>query len=192
MLPFIKLYDIKIVSEKVPESVFFFLLTLAVLVLGTVYYAINIRDLLWRRFVKQCHKNIRARMVYPFRGHSEQLTDQEMMRIFYNIIDNDCSLRDQQNDVRLNGAVLTTIIDTILILFFFTIVYFVALLITNLQVFILSIAISVSLQPLLWFLKRRVSNKHIRFENEQLGVIEQLHSDRVRALLQNRGRVNIY
>jgi hypothetical protein len=197
VLPFLKLHDLKTVSDKIPESIFLSLLMLVVLILGVIYYAINIRDLLWRRFVQQCHKNVRAKMIDPFRRDSalrgviDQLTDQEVMRIFYNMIDNDRSLSDQQNDVRFNGAVLTTIIDTILIISFFTIAYLITFLITDLPAFLWCMIVAVPLQSLLWFLKGRVSNKHIRYEDEQLGVIKQLHSSRVRSLLQDQVRVDI-
>lgn len=197
VLPFLKLHDLKTVSDKIPEGTFLSLLALVVLVLGVIYYAINIRDLLWRKFVLKCHKNVRVKMIDPFRHDSalraavDCMTDQKVMRVFYNVIDNDRSLSDQQNDVRLNGAVLTTIIDAILILSLFSITYLIAFLITHASLFLLCTIVALLLQPLLWFLKGRVSKKHIRYEDEQLEVIKQLHSSRVRSLIQDQIKLDI-
>jgi hypothetical protein len=194
VLPFLKLRDLKTVSNKIPEGTFIPMLVLVVLVLGVIYYAIDIRDLLWRKFVLKCHKNVREKMVDPFRHDSalraavDCMTDQKVMRVFYNVIDNDPSLSDQQNDVRLNGAVLTTIIDAILILSLFSVTYLIAFLITHVSLFLLSTIIALLLQPLFWFLKGRVSKKHIRYEDEQLEVIKQLHSGKVRSLIQDQAK----
>jgi predicted secreted protein len=190
MLPYFRLKDLKTFSEVVSGNVLYLAVILAAVIIGGIYYGLDVRDLLWRSFVRQCHENIRAKMIKPnygdpvITGLIDRLTDQMAMRIFYHIVDNDPSLSDQANDVRLNGAVLTTIIDSILILTFFGIVYVVTLHLTGLAMFQWCALGAVALQPLLWLLKCRISKKHIKLENEQLAVIEQLYSDRVRAQLQ--------
>jgi len=173
----------------VPSSIVYPAVILAAGIIGVIYYGLDLRGLLWRSFVRTCHENIRAKMIKPYHSDPaireliDHLTDQEVMRIFYHIVDNDSSLSDQAHDVRLNGAILTTIIDSILILLFFGIAYVVTLRLTGLTIFQWCALGVVALQPLLWVLKGQVSKKHINLENEQLKVIEQLHSDRVRAQL---------
>ncbi len=190
MLPYLKLLNVELVSKKLPDGVFLLILTFSAIFIGGVYYAADCRGLLWRKFIQRCHNNIRSSLIKPYTRDPSiesliyRLTDLKAMRIFYNIVDNDSSLRDQAHDVRLNGAVLTTIIDCLLISGFFAISYFVAFYFSREQVFLWAAIISVLLQPLLWLLKWRVSEKHISLENEQLRVIAQLHSGKVRSLLE--------
>jgi len=180
-----KLLNFKPVTDKLPDSVILILLTFAALIIGGIYYGFDIRDLLWRWFVRKCHDNVWTKMIIPHRNHPSiqgvigRLKKEQAMRIFYNIIDNDPSLSDQAQDVRLNGAILTTIIDVLLISGFFCFVYILSFLITRMNQFRWSAILLAVLQPLLWLLKSRVSKKHIKLENEQLGVIAQLYTDKV-------------
>lgn len=189
LLPYIKLQDFKPVSDTFPDSVLLIMLTLAAIIIGGVYYALDFRDLLWRQFVRKCHDNVWTKMIMPqYKDPSIQevinlLKKEQAMRIFYNIIDNDSSLSDQAHDVRLNGAVLTTIIDVLLIAGSFLISYICAFLITGMHIFLWSVIFMTLLQPLLWLLKSRVSKKHIRLETEQLEVIAQLHVSKVHSLI---------
>jgi hypothetical protein len=185
LLPYLKLQSFSPVSDALPDGVLIILLTIASIIIGGVYYSFAVRDLLWRQFVKKCHGNVWTKMIMPHYQDPDiqamigQLTKKQAMRIFYNIIDNDSSLSDQAHDVRLNGAVLTTIIDILLIAGFFFITYICAFLIAKIQFFLWSAMITALLELLLWLLKSRVSMKHIRLENEQLEVIAQLHANKV-------------
>ena len=194
MLPF-GLSNLETISKAVPDSVFKIVLFILSAFLGVVYYSFNIRNLLWREVVHTCHRNIRARMIDPI-GHeaayqevTKHLSDKEMMNIFYTIVDNDTSLTDRANDVRSNGAVLTSIIDAIIIIYFFAIVYIVTFLIVRASPFVWFTIIALLLQFVLWPMKRRVLQKHIVHEDEQLGMINQLYRTRVKTLLMNLERI---
>ena len=106
------------------------------------------------------------------------------MGIFYRVIDNDLSLSDKAYDVRLNGAILTTIIDAILIINFFTITYAITFLIMGRSLFLYWTIFASLIQLVLWPLKRRVQKKHIIYEDEQLGVINQFQKEKVRSFIQ--------
>lgn len=194
VFPFFGLRNLKAISENIPDSAFIILMTLLVLVLGAVYYSLNIRDLLWREVVQACHRNIHARMIDPvgldpiFEEVISRLSNTEMMNIFYNIVDHDPSLLDKANDVRSNGAVLTSIIDSILIFYFFTIMYIITFLLTHQPIFLWWTIATLLLQMILWPMKRRVLKRHIMYEDEQLSVINQFHRDRVKSLL--RGNIS--
>lgn len=191
LLPIINLLNFKSVADKLPDAVILILLTFIAQIIGGIYYGFNVRDLLWRQFVLKCHDNIWNKLIMPHhedpcvQGVIDHLTKKQATRIFYNIIDNDSSLSDQAHDVRLNGAVLTIIIDVLIISGFFLIAYLCALLITGMNVFGWSAIFMAFLQFFLWILKSRVSKKHMRLETEQLEVIAQLHFIKVKSLLQD-------
>ncbi len=190
LLPYLKLQDLKSVSDALPDGIFYVLLTFAAVVVGGVYYGLDIRGLLWKGFVRRCHDNVWAKMIQQhwqdpsIQSVIDHLDNKKAMRIFYNILDNDSSLKDQAHDVRLNGAVLSTIIDCIIIGVPFAISYILAFLLTKYHIFLWCVIIVLLLHLFLWLLKSRISEKHIKLENEQLAVIAQLHADKVRSQLQ--------
>jgi hypothetical protein len=185
LLPCIKLFNFVSATERLPDGVILILLTFVAQIIGGTYYGFDIRNLLWRNFVLNCRDNVWAKMIIPNEPDSRipqgigRMNKKQAMRIFYNIIDNDPSLSDQAHDVRLNGAVLTTIIDSILITGFFFVTYIIAFLIARKYIFVWSAMVIAPLHSLLWILKSRISKKHIKLENEQLEVIVQLHNDKV-------------
>lgn len=191
ILPYVKLRDLKTVSDAFSGEVFVLLVILSSIIIGGIYYSLDVRGLLWKGFVHKCHENVRSKMIKPYSSDPamntaiNRLTDKKVMRIFYYVVDNDPSLSDQAHDVRLNGAVLTTIIDAIFVLMLFAVVYIITYFLTCLVLFALLSGVAVLLQPLLWLLKKRVSKKHIELEDEQLEVINQLHSTIVREKLQD-------
>jgi len=179
LLPFQTLRDIKKVSEAMSGNVFLLLITIAAVVIGAVYYALGLRNILWKRFVTRCHDNIWPKMIGPHytnpqvKSIIDRIDDKRVMRIFYHVIDNDKSLSDQANDVRMNGAILSTLVDTILLLILFAVVYAVAALLTGERLFWILLMCAVVAQPVLWILASRVKAKHIALEDEQLAVIDQ-------------------
>jgi hypothetical protein len=163
------------------------LVTLTAPVLGAVYYALDIRRHMWTGFEDKCHRNVRAKMIQPFATESAgqdtecKLTDSDVMRLFYHILDQDESLKDQAEAVRLNGAVLSTIVDAISIYALFTAVYFVTFVWTRNPLFGWLTIVSGVLQGLFAICEAKVVKKHLVLEDRQLAVIRQFHADKVQA-----------
>jgi hypothetical protein len=111
------------------------------------------------------------------------MTDHEMMRVFYHIIDNDNSLTRQAEVIMMNGAVLTTLIDAMLILPFFGAAYLVAFGLTARVPYGLFASAAFFLAALSALLEDRVAKRHIQLEDEQLSVIAQLHHKQLRDML---------
>ena len=185
LLPCIKLFNFISAAEKLPDGIILILLTFVAQIIGGTYYGFDMRNLLWRNVVLDFRDIVWAKMIIPNEHDPRipqgigRLNKKQAMRIFYNIIDNDPSLSDQAHDIRLNGAVLTTIIDSILITGFFFVTYLIAFLITRNYIFFWSSMVIAPPHSLLWILKSRISKKHIKLEKEQIEVIIQLHNDKV-------------
>jgi hypothetical protein len=167
---------------------------IAVLPLGAIYYSLRLRDLSFRRPVSLIDRNIQDRMLSQCSSDPEVMAAQNNLRkgktlldIFYNFIDNDNSLMDRANDVRLNGLILSSISDLIVISALASCSYFVAALITGareywyvaITLLLILILARVLLMPL-------TLHKHLSLSDDQLNFIfsqypKQLHDKLVQA-----------
>lgn len=194
LLPLATLQQIRDLASQLPDGTFVFLLPIAAMAIGGVYYVLNPRRLLWAPFVMKCHNNIHTKLFEPYQSDVllspfiGEITADQARRLFYRIIDNDESLKDQAQDIRFNGAVLTTIIDASIISAFFAATYAaIAVLLPSPQLWPYAV-ISIVSQPILRFLRRRAEQHHIELQGEQLAVISQHHSAKVGDFLRSRLR----
>jgi hypothetical protein len=191
LLPFTKPEATKQITEALSGDVCAYIVIIVVIFLGAVYYSFDFRGFLWRPIVTMCHENVRDTIIIKHysdpivKSKIHLITNEVVIRIFYNIVDNDPSLTDQAHDVRHNGAILSTMIDGILILPFFLLIHLAVFYFSGTRLCLAwAIAILV-LQVVLLFARPRLLSKHLHLQNEQLAVIAQHHNNTVLSKLQN-------
>lgn len=153
------------------------------LLLGAIYYQLNIQHLITRPSHYLITKNIFDKLITI---SSCKLSDKQKefiwknrfyINIFYNIIDNDESLKQKANIVRFNGIFWTTSADIFIISFLFTILYFYEILpspnfMALSKVFVVFMTLGIILHIISVI-------KHIKLSNKQLKYIEQFLSSEV-------------
>ena len=102
------------------------------------------------------------------------------MNVFYKIIDNDESLREKSNNVRLNGLIWTSTMDIVIISVAGAVVSWIMYFIqgygyNNTQALILIIVAIISIGFV-----EIATRKHISLSNEQLDMICQAHKDELK------------
>ncbi len=154
---------------------------------GTLFYLTDIRFLITNFSHKKIDLNIKNHMI---KLYTKSLTDEQkqflyknnrLKSVFYNIIDNDESLKKKQTNVYFNGLIWTSTADLVLISFIFALVFLVSIMIFKevadpllMGGFILILISLISLVAhVLAFLK------HIKLSNEQIEYIETHHINRV-------------
>jgi hypothetical protein len=154
---------------------------------GTLFYLTDIRFLITNFSHKKIDLNIKNHMI---KLYTKSLTDEQkqflyknnrLKSVFYNIIDNDESLKKKQTNVYFNGLIWTSTADLVLISFLFALVFLVSIIIFKevanpllMGGFILILISLISLVAhVLAFLK------HIKLSNEQIEYIETHHINRV-------------
>ncbi len=163
---------------------------------GTLFYLTDIRFLITNFSHKKIDLNIKNHMI---KLYTKSLTDEQkqflyknnrLKSVFYNIIDNDESLKKKQTNVYFNGLIWTSTADLVLISFIFALVFLVSIMIFKevadpllMGGFILILISLISLVAhVLAFLK------HIKLSNEQIEYIETHHINRVDEIID--GMVN--
>ncbi|RNL87185.1 hypothetical protein ED312_10250 [Sinomicrobium pectinilyticum] len=154
---------------------------------GTLFYLTDIRFLITNFSHKKIDLNIKNHVI---KLYTKSLTDEQkqflyknnrLKSVFYNIIDNDESLKKKQTNVYFNGLIWTSTADLVLISFLFALVFLVSIMIFKevadpllMGGFILILISLISLVGhVLAFLK------HIKLSNEQIEYIETHHIKRV-------------
>jgi len=156
-----------------------FIFCVIVSILGSIYYVLNLRNLTFDKPIKKINNNIKNKLI-AFCEHCEILPenctlkkDKTLMHIFYQLIDNDPSLTQKSKSVMLNGLVLSTVADVIVITLGFIPIYLVALAITKKVHFIWATGIILFISILAWLLfLPKATNKHISLSNDQLDFIK--------------------
>lgn len=163
---------------------------ICIIALGAIYYILGVRNIFWRKIVMDLRNNIKNTFIDFFKSEIDivhkikSLSDLELMSVFYKLIDDDDSLKDKQNDVRLNGLILTTVIDAQLLLLFFMPIYLLFCILEKYYYFIVFVMIlSAIIYLLLNLFKNKLKKKHFEYQNEQLIVIKMIHLDNLRKLL---------
>ncbi|MBA2084201.1 hypothetical protein DMTZ50_0002 [Dehalococcoides mccartyi] len=168
------------------------LLSIAVLVAGSLYYILGIRDLLWNQYHKRVKDNIKERLLAPFidgfNDYQQYIikSGNQLMNIFYNFIDNDKSLSEKANIVRFNGLICTSSVDATIITAFGAFIFLIRFIIDKGGYAIYMCLILVALSLFCRYLVELTTRKHIALSNEQLDVIIQLHQvdlgEKIRAI----------
>lgn len=162
---------------------------IVVLIFGAIYYLLRFRSILWRFFNGRIQNNIRKKMISPFaKDYTEEEIDKinekgKLMNAFYKIIDNDESLKEKSNNVRLNGLIWTSAMDMAIISALGAVVSWIMFFIqrheynSTLAWYLIIIAIiSVILVEI-------ATRRHISLSNEQLEMICQVHKDELKERL---------
>ncbi|MDR3625231.1 MAG: hypothetical protein P4L45_00275 [Ignavibacteriaceae bacterium] len=161
------------------------------LLFGAIYYITKIRMWFWEPFLKPVQDNIQDSLLNPFNGKFDEseinyLKDQRrLLNIFYSFVDNDQSLKEKANSVRMNGLLWTSFIDLTIIcsissiiidikLFLFFTLYNKALLFTLLITSFIS-----------FIMTHLLLKRHIALSNEQLQVIVGIHKKELFEKLEN-------
>ena len=160
------------------------LVVVTVVVLGGLYDLFNLRRFAMSKPIDRIHKNIRERLTSPYRNVPGfdgvvALKDADFLRIFYSIVDNDKSLSDQSNDVRLNGLYLSTACDLLVV----SAIAFVAYCLVGGYLFwglgrisqcaVTAAVAAVALWLLSFWFVKRATKEHLKLGDEQLACITQ-------------------
>ena len=174
-------------------SILLITLPLLIYFIGGIYYVTGIRNILFPKFVTEAKKNIKNILLEYTRNdpvvkaNAEKLQDTNtLMQVFYNIIDNDESLKNKAYDVYFNGLIWSTSVDLTIVSATGFVVYFLALYIVDYDEPIFAIcALIFSLSFTIfnfWFIPL-VIEKHIRLSNSQLKYIRVVKYKRLIELL---------
>ena len=161
-----------------------------VLFFGVIYYALNVRWVIWKPFIFQVQENIKNKIL---NASTLKLTssdwykikkDRALMIIFYSFVDNDESLKEKAKSVRLNGLAWSSFIDLSVLsclsaLLHSGIYVFTSKLYHIYLAWILFLSYFISL--VFVFLLTR---KHIKLSNEQLEVIIQRKKEKINSEIQ--------
>lgn len=161
--------------------------------IGVYFYLSNIRFLVTNYSHKRIDLNIKNHIVKLYTGSLSEIdkqflfTNTKLKDIFYNIVDNDESLKTKAKNVYFNGLIWTSTADLFIISLFSSIVFIIsAFIFRNVKMdlltggFLLIIVsfVSLGLHVLSFF-------KHINLSNEQISYIETHKISRVDELINN-------
>lgn len=171
--------------------------TIVVVVFGGCYYLLSMRYIITNYSQKIFVKNIKDKLCAYYSGNiSEEqkeylLKNKDLISVFYDTIDNDSSLKQQQKIIYSNGLFWTSTADIIVISLIYSILFFSSiywfdvnkdeLLRTGLILLIVAVV------SLLFHVIAVV--KHVKLSNNQLGVIKTIHQSvldqKITAIIQN-------
>lgn len=174
-------------SLNLVQGILFFVI---VGVLGSIYYVLNLRRFTFDKPIIKINNNIKNKLISFCKDckvtpHNCQLKkNKTLMHVFYRLIDNDKSLTQKSKSVMLNGLVLSSVADTVIISFGFTISYLVAFFFTEKFHFILAtgIILLISIVAKVLLLPK-ATEKHISLSNDQLDFIKVHYQGNVRSKL---------
>ena len=164
--------------------------TAVIVVVGAIYYSLNIRWLVWKHFNSKVQNNIKERI---FNLCSLQYTpkiwyklkeSRALMTIFYHFVDNDESLKDKAGDVRFNGLIWSSCFDFCILSGVGGIAYYIISLVTSKNhliyfssILFIGFFVFLGLSSLLTY-------KHLSLSNAQLDVIAQKYKHEVDTKIQ--------
>ena len=160
---------------------------------GVIFYLTDVRFLITNFSHKKIDLNIKKHIIKLYTPNLSKEEKQYLYQkgrlktVFYNIIDNDESLKVKQNNVFLNGLIWTSMADLVLITFAFSIIFFISIFIFKEAdqelliggfIMILGSIIGLIAHVLAFF-------KHIKLGNDQIEYIETHHVNRVDEIINN-------
>lgn len=169
------------------QTIFLGVYPIIAIVLGVFYHIFNFRDKLWESALNKIHSFIKQEMIRPFASEKDLFTKingikdtDSFLNIHYYLIDNNESLKRKTEQIYFNGSLLTTMIDLIIIISFFDLVYAVLTLFNWYDyylslIFISSIVIAISI----WG-KNRLLNRHLNLVKKQIAFYEQIDLEKLK------------
>ncbi len=152
-----------------------------ILLVGVVYYALGIRSIIWKPAMKKVTDNINRRLLSiaglePSIQLSRSQKSSLENSVFYHFIDNDQSLTIKSANIKENGCLLSCTVDTMLLLTFYILILALVAVITNTVLsisFWVAAIIDFVTIPIFYLLLK----KHIALSNVQLEVIRENYGD---------------
>jgi hypothetical protein len=152
-----------------------------------LYNIMNFRGPFLRGSHSLIQANIKEKLIAPFeteeviKVNKESLTQgQQLVNLFYRIVDNDESLKSKTQDVYFNGLLWSSTADLMAVSLLFIPVYIIAYVIRPLPHYL---PIALGLCIVFLFASRvampRVTSRHIELSNDQLEFILQHHREDV-------------
>lgn len=159
--------------------------------IGYLYHVMNIRGPFLRDSLSLIQANIKEKLTAPFRTEEvigeniESLNKgRQLLHVFYNIVDNDESLKSKTQNVYFNGLLWSSTADLMAISFVFVFIYIIAYVRKPVPHYLF---IALGLCIVYIFAARvampRVTAKHIELSSEQLEFIVQHHREVLRKQL---------
>jgi len=176
-------------SLNLVQGIIFFVI---VGVLGSIYYVSDLRRFTFDKRIRKINNNIKNKLISfcedcEFLPHNCQLKNNDiLMHVFYKLIDNDPSLIQKSKSVMLNGLVLSSVADIVIITIGFIPIYLIAFFWTRKVYFIwMDGFILVGSIIAKVFLLSKVTEKHINLSNDQLDFIRVHFKEDVKRMLAN-------
>lgn len=149
------------------------------LVLGALYYVVNLRSVFFRKPIRKIVDNIYVRLLAPFANdvalgaYYDQLrSDPRVKQVFYRFIDAEPDLREKANNVRMNGLVLSSLADAAIIGLMFCPVYVIFYIWKSTRYYLLlAIGALMAFIIIKLFLLPLATRRHIQYSNEQIDSI---------------------
>ncbi|GAB2687072.1 hypothetical protein GCM10027037_06510 [Mucilaginibacter koreensis] len=149
--------------------------------IGVLYYVSNIRYVFWKSELHKVQENIKDRLVdtfindYTLQQQASLKSDKSrIMRIFYHFVDSHPSLTTQSQNVKFNGLIWTTFLDTSIITCFFGAASITISIILKIKVLMLYGWILIVVCMVSYAAFRSLTKRHLMYSNEQIDSIIQL------------------
>jgi hypothetical protein len=156
-----------------------------ILIVGALYYSLNIRWLVWKHFNNKIQNNIKERIFnlcslkYTPETWYRLKNSRSLMTVFYHFVDNDESLKDKAGDVRFNGLIWSSCFDFCILSGFGGVAYYIISLVTQKHHLIyFSSILFIGFFVFLGF-SSLLTYKHLSLSNAQLDVIAQKYKQDV-------------
>jgi hypothetical protein len=171
------------ISKTLELNNFFYILP--VLFFGIIYYALNVRWIVWKPFNFQVQENIKNKILNTsnLKLLSSQWfglkKDRALMNIFYSFVDNNESLKEKSKVVIFNGLIWSSFIDLSVLSCLSALSFSIISIFTSKShhiylswIFFNICFVSLVFTSLLTF-------RHIKLSNEQLEIITQTKTDEI-------------
>ena len=156
-----------------------------VFIFGAIYYALNVRWIVWKHFNFQVQENIKNKIL---NASNLKLTssqwfglkrDRTLMIIFYSFVDNDESLKEKAKSVRLNGLLWSSFIDLSVLSCLSALFFSMLSIFTSKSHYIILADLLFCLSFLSLICTSLLTRRHKTLSNEQLDIIAQTKKNEV-------------
>lgn len=156
-----------------------------VVILGVIYYSLNMRWIVWKPLNTQVQNNIKDKLlnVCSLKLTASQWYEikngRALMTIFYHFVDNDESLKEKAKGVRFNGLVWSSFIDLSILSFLGAIAYSILSIFTTKTHFVYISLILFFICFISLAFSWLMTFRHKSMSNEQLEVIIQTQKSQI-------------
>lgn len=160
-----------------------------VIILGFLYYTLNIRWFVWKHYNKQIQDNIidtlliNTNLKLNAKQWYELRNSRKLIIIFYNLVDNDESLKEKAKSVRLNGLLWTSCFDIMIISGLAAAIYSLLSFIMARDHYIMVAVFFFWFFFVFWAFSSLLTHRHKSLSNDQLEVIKQRMSENLSEMI---------